>query len=396
MSLCFFLLLSAGFFTATVFKLLAPEKALFAPEGGEGFLNGFLKERVWLEDEAQLAERLKVPLDSRLAATRDRLMRVKGLLPTAAKLANAADSAEAQKLFEMVQGTVSRGLLAAQLGRDTTRLEPCLTTALMALQRLHAVAREKAAKLLIGDRFLQALPELGLWESDVVMAASDLQGDVVRQTVEPFLKTIRSLQQNSETLYKRVGTVGTWLRTRREFEDEGDEETLLTAAVNLEYLYNTSEARRHLFKIAEQVHKSTVDAAKALMMAERDDVVWQINEQLNVLRMQTVMEMNKTKRDDALVQDGSYNVRAKQTRLEALQHQMDLVLLLSAQLRAEGRALQASSTLQAVVIHNANAKKVEERAVPLLKDCVTEAEALCKPAHELQSSAKHLLPEAGQ
>lgn len=396
MSLCFLLLVSAGFFIATLLKPVAPKAALPAPEEGEGPPSGLPEDKGPLEEEAQPAERLEVLIDPRLEATRKRLVKVKALLPTAARLADAVASPEAQELFKTVQSTVSEGLQAAQPGNDTTELEPSLTTALTALRRLHEAAREKAGRLLLGDRFLHALPELEILESDVAMAASELEGDMVRQTVEPFLRTIRSLQQSAQTLHKRVGNVGAWLHAEREFEDERDEEALRTAAVNLEYLYSTSEARRHSFQVADQVHQCSINAAKALLMAERDDLLWQVNERLKLLLMQTSLEMGNVTRDNASAQQESHDVRAKQIRLEALQKRMDLVILLASQLRAEGRALRSASTLQAAVIHNSRAKKIEERAVCLLEECAAKAEEVCEPAGDLRSSGKGVLAEAGR
>lgn len=141
--------------------------------------------RVGLEDDAQPTGRLKVSINPRLAATPQWLVKIKELLPTAVRLANEMDPAEAHKFLKTVHGTVSKGLQAAQLRNDSTKFKPALTTALTAVQRLHEVASEKAARFLLGDKILHAFLELELWESDVMVAASELQGDMMQQTEEP-------------------------------------------------------------------------------------------------------------------------------------------------------------------------------------------------------------------
>lgn len=130
-------------------RRIAPTAALAAATGGE---------QEGPAEEEGIVAGLKASADERIAEATACLEKVKGLLPSACRLAFAVNSAESERVTAEVQQVREK---VAHATMDRKELENSVSNALEALWRLQQAAVTKATSLLQADSSLRDFPSLG-------------------------------------------------------------------------------------------------------------------------------------------------------------------------------------------------------------------------------------------
>lgn len=364
------LLFFAGIVTVGLKRLVTPAAQFPAIES---------MEPVFREPGATAAD------EQRIEKAIARLENVKGLLPTASRLALAVGSAESKRLLADVEQIVGN---APHMTMDSKGIEDSVASALGALCRLQQAAIEGAAAIMQADSSLPGFPSLGFRKQSIPEITLDLEKHTDQKTVKAFLQTFRSFYESDGCLLEGSHQAAKRVSAQKLFEDEMHGERLLRTALAMETLKDISACRRRLAAMGADLGRGVLQAAKGLLLAERENSMADIKAFKDFVEVRVALERsteNAALRRTSIEHDSA---------LAALESNVTRIGSLLAELHWNTAKTRESPTLLGAIAEGGEVGRLDGEARELMMQCASVANSLPAIPGHLNSRTSQLVTDA--
>lgn len=324
----------------------------------------------------------KLLVDDELKERR-RLERVRGLLPSASRLAAAVGTNEAQKQLINLQKALSAASLAAKSPLNDNRVEESLTCAMDALRSLHRTAVQQATVLAQDGA---EVPVLSLLDSGELedSVKNELQHVIDDESVAPFTVYMRSLQDSVIDMSRRFERSRERLLAATEFTDEKDENMLVSAAVELEWMRTLRERKRQVVSRATTMKKCAVCGIRVSLKFEVEERIRIMQGSVELLGARLSLISNAI--EDSFETSSAPKRAVEDTgKLHTVRKKLADVKELLNEVKKEKEAVHVSSSVGSAAAAFRKAEQIMGEAQAMLDDCWDATNDLPPPNQELST-----------
>ncbi|CDJ54007.1 hypothetical protein, conserved [Eimeria brunetti] len=318
-----------------------------------------------------------------------KLQKVRALLPSASRLAAAIGTTDAQKFLGTVQKASSEAEFAAEYALSSKSLGASFNGAMDALRSLHRLALQQATALAQDGAEVPvfSLVEPGEGESWVEDELGHiLEGD----TVLPFTLYLRSLQQSVIDISRRFEDARERLLAKAEFSDEGDEQMLVSATSELEWLLALSEKKRQVVQKATTVKGCAICGVRIHLKCHLEEWIRSIRGSAELLHAYVGLVSNSL---EASFQDPSSTAHTVEDSSNAytLSKKLADVKKLVGEMRKLKQAVHERTSVASAAADFKKAEQLMGEAQTLLDDCWETTKSLPSPNDVLGTADSALL-----
>lgn len=323
------------------------------------FLTAVLKKRAALTKQDE----------DRMRETRARLKKIEVLLSAAEKLSIAVNTEEARNLMKTLRGCLAKKDTGTAERRNIEKVEASLANALKALRRLHQAALKKADAIVQADRAVPELSTLGFSRDEVDEALLNYEQRCMQPTVCPLIKTYRSLLKSAAALPKRIQAIASRLSFQRPFENEADEDVLLSTAAAFEALRATSACRKRLANVGQEMSNAVLEGVKLSFITSRERALLYIKGEVQLLGLRCALKKNAAIAGKGFAPAQPSDTGTGEVAWAAVEKSLTNVEALLAQLRSNVEALRKSTSLVVAALTARESFETEKNARSLLLKC---------------------------
>ncbi|CDJ27042.1 uncharacterized protein EMH_0079020 [Eimeria mitis] len=313
-----------------------------------------------------------------------RLQRVQMLLPSASRLAAAIGTPEAQKLLGSAQKASTEARLAAKSVLDGKRLTVSLNSAVDALRSLHQVALQQA-KALVQDG--ADIPVFSLIESEEVedSVKNEVDHVIEGQSVLPYMVYLRTVQESVIDISRRFEDARKRLLAETEFSDERDEQMLVSAATELEWLLSLSERKRQAVRRATTLKGCAISGVRVHLKCLVEE--WTRTIQGNAELLHAYVDLVSSGIEASFEDYSPADLAVEDTSTVCtLRRKLAKVKELLSEMRRAKEAVHTSQSVGSSVAAFKRAEQLQGEAKDLLDDCWETTKLLPPPKSELSPS----------
>lgn len=364
-------------------KRLPPRKAE-PPKGGP------LPDMKVVEEPGQQLPEPAIKEEEPAVGARERLEKVRDLLPAAENLAKAVGTEEAQTLLLTVRKSLEEAVTTEE-DKDSRKIADAIKTALSALHRLHEAAIEEGEAILQEEEPIPALPVLDPWEQ---LTAATISGvEIETETVKALMATIKSIQENIAKHALRMQSAREGLHKAKAFQDERDRKVLVAATCDLACIRATSKTKRRAAQGVRELHNKALSSIRALLLGKRGHVLRYAQGQLDVLRV--YVELARPTRDEGAFEARVDDAKSNAAALQALEADLDAAEMIAWQ-TTELDNIAQSESLESMIDASNAAGDFEAALRELLARGWEAATSLTSLPERLDESSQNLLFEAAK
>ncbi|CDI79736.1 hypothetical protein, conserved [Eimeria acervulina] len=331
------------------------------------------------------------PLSDQTEKIRRRLDKVKGLLPSAARLATAIGSEEARRLLAAVEENAKPGGMAERNTADHDMIQTRLHVALDGLRELHRIALHEGETLLGYDADILpvSLPVSHEGHEDLYLLLQEGEG----KTVGAFLKYIRSFEESISDMSRRIADLHVSLSLEPELHDESDGELLVSVAKKLECIRSLKNRRERSRDRAKELVVGATYGVKLVLLHTIEESAWKLQGTLEVAQAHASLILNS---QGASIHDDDQTASQVESteRLTVLMSRLKDAETLQSKLGTELRAVRSSESIDTALAAYGRATGLAEEAWALLAHCWALAQDLSIPSFEFDGGESPLLPTA--
>lgn len=324
-----------------------------------GLLNASLMRRTKLKREEY----------DRMQQARTRLEKVKALFPATKRLALVVNSVESHVLLKKVANILAENDMASPATTRAEKFEAFLANALKAIRKLQRIAIKEAAVVMQADKSHVDFSTLALVSEHSTDVLFRLEQCSEELTVQPLVRTYRSLLDSADTLNKQYRDSAKRLFSQRLFQNEGDIDVLVEIAASFEALRDVGSSRRRLYALGLETEKNVLEAVKMMFLARRNHALRDVEGDLQMLRLRCSLAKRAEEAGADSAAAGTQIPDQGQISWAAMEKVAQQVEWLLAELRLGAETLRASTTLAATTAANRHSFKIEEKARVLLEQC---------------------------
>ncbi|CDJ59919.1 hypothetical protein, conserved [Eimeria maxima] len=321
-----------------------------------------------------------------------RLQTVRGLLPAASRLAAAIGTSEAENILSSVHKSFSVVGHTAGLALDSKRIEDSIKSGLQGLRLLHTVALRHAAALaddgtLVPSFSVLESEEVGTWVEDEIKHV--FEGD----TVLPFIVYMHSLKQSVIDISQRFTRARDRLSMVTPFRDERDEDRLISAAAELDWLLSLGERKRQMIERAATLKDCAISGVRIHLKYHVEEWIRTLQGSLELVHAHVDLVSNDL--ESSFENSSTLEHAVEDTgNIHTIRRKLAKVNDLLQGMRRAKQAVHESTSVEIGVSAFKEAEQLMKEAQDLVDDCWEAANTLSSRQVELSSSDVALLESA--